>query len=126
MRPLFWMLGPCLAFWIVTAGAVPLGPEAFWGTAGPLVAAMASWIAYERGHAVAPERLTSVMIGAFAAKLVFFVAYVGVSLGVLRPGPFAVSFVSSFIALYAIEGMLLRRLVAGGSAASGGQRVLGS
>jgi hypothetical protein len=121
------MLGPCLAFWTVTAG-VPLGPEAFWGTAGPLVAAMASWIAYERGHAVAPERLTSVMIGAFAAKLVFFVGYVGVSLGVLklRPGPFAGSFVSSFIVLYAIEGMLLRRLVTGGSAASGGQRVLGS
>ncbi len=113
MRPVFWMLGPCVGFWIVTAGFARLRPETFWGTAGPLVAAVVSWIAYERAHAVAPERLTNAMIGAFAAKLAFFVGYVAMALGVLelRPAPFAASFVSTFIALYAIEGMLLRRLI---------------
>jgi hypothetical protein len=52
-----------------------------------------------------PSRLTSLMMLAFAAKMVFFAAYVAVALKILavRPVPFVASFVVSFIALYLIE-----------------------
>ena len=55
-----------------------------------------------------PERLTSLMIAAFAGKMVFFGAYVAVMLKVLslRPVPFVVSFTSSFIALYLMEALV--------------------
>jgi hypothetical protein len=52
------------------------------------------------------------MIGAFAGKLVFFGAYVGLAIGVLgvQPVPFAVSFTGYFIALHLIEALWLKRL----------------
>src|SRR5262245_36393411 len=78
-------------------------PEAAWGIAGPLVSAIVSRMAYVRAHAVAPERLTRVMITAFALKLIFFSVYVTAAMRVLdlRAAPFVVSFMSSFIALHA-------------------------
>jgi hypothetical protein len=55
------------------------------------------------------------MAAAFAAKMVFFGAYVVVMLRLLalRPVPFIVSFAACFIALHLIEGFSLRRLFAG-------------
>jgi hypothetical protein len=57
------------------------------------------------------------MAAAFAAKMIFFAAYVAVMLRVLdlQPIPFVVSFASCFIALHFIEGLGLRRLFAGGA-----------
>ncbi len=87
------------------------------GMIGPLVAAVATWVLVERTFTGShPERLTPRMIQAFAAKMVFFAAYVVVMLKVLpvRPIEFVVSFTSYFIALHVIEALCMRRLFARG------------
>jgi hypothetical protein len=90
-------------------------PEILAGMAGPLAAAAGSWIAAERAYRLDPSRLTGVMMGGFAAKMLFFGAYVAFGLRVmaLRPVPFVASFTSYFIALYAIEALALRAMFAG-------------
>jgi hypothetical protein len=116
MRPVAWMVAASAAAWIlVTTLAEGANPEAAWGIAGPLTGAALSWVAYVRAHEAAPERLTRVMITAFALKLIFFSVYVTVAtrLLALRPAPFVVSFTGAFIALYAMEAFSLRRLVMG-------------
>jgi hypothetical protein len=87
---------------------------------GPLAMVTGSWVLMERAYRRNPQRLTAVMVGAFAGKLVFFGAYVAVVLRVLslRPRMFVASFASYFIALYLIEALCLRRLLAGGSRAT--------
>jgi len=115
MNQLAWMVGVSGVAWllvtVVSAGEA--NPEVLYGMAGPLAIAGASWITYERVHAVAPERLTNVMIVALAMKMVFFGGYVIVMLRVLalRPIPFVVSFAGYFIALHAMEALFLRRLL---------------
>ena len=88
------------------------GREVWFGMLAPLVVVSATWLMTERVYRASPERLTSVMISAFAGKLVFFGAYVGLVIGVLgvRPVPFAVSFTGYFIALHMIEALWLKRL----------------
>jgi hypothetical protein len=85
------------------------------GILGPLVIAAASWVLTERTWHRQPQRLTSVMIAAFAGKLVFFGAYVAYMLSVLslRPVPFVATFATAFIALHFAEALLMRRLFAG-------------
>lgn len=87
------------------------------GVAGPLAATGASWVVSERTWRRRPAALTQVMIAAFAAKLVFFGAYVAVMIGLfsLRPVPFVASFTASFIALHLVEAFALRRLFAAAS-----------
>jgi hypothetical protein len=82
------------------------------GMAGPLAAAVATWLLVERTWRVAPARLTNVMFTAFAAKIIFFGAYVvaAIKLSGVRPLPFVASFTSYFIALYAVEAVLMTRL----------------
>ena len=65
-------------------------PESLLGMLGPLVSAVATWVVVARTYAAAPERLTGVLVTAFALKVVFFGAYVAVMLRVLalRPVPF--------------------------------------
>jgi len=86
------------------------------GMAAPLVAAGVSWVMTERTFTRTPERLTGLMTTGFAAKMVFFGAYVAVMLKVahLQPVPFVASFTGYFIALYLVEALLMRRLFAGG------------
>jgi len=115
VTPVAWMVGAGVGSWL-TVGAVvetELNPEALFGMAGPLVAAVVSWIAYDRAHARAPERLMSVLMTAFAVKVLFFGVYVAVMLRVLdlRPIPFVISFTGYFVALYGIEALCLRRLL---------------
>lgn len=88
------------------------------GLAGPLIAVSASWVLMARTYRRDPSRLTSVMMLAFAAKMVFFAAYVAIALKLVtvRPVPFVASFVVSFIGLYLIEAVSLRRMIAGRSA----------
>lgn len=88
--------------------------EVVLGMAGPLLVASVSWVVAERTWRREPERLTGVMITAFAGKLVFFAAYVAFMLSVLslRPLPFVVSFTSYYIALHLFEALSLRRLLA--------------
>lgn len=85
------------------------------GMAAPLLAAGVSWVLTERTYKRNPERLTALMMSGFAAKMVFFGAYVAVMLEVLhlQPVPFVASFTAYFIALYLVEALLMRRLFAG-------------
>jgi hypothetical protein len=99
---------------VVTAAllALSFGREVWLGMMAPLIVVCVTWIAIERVYKAHPERLTSVMISAFAGKLVFFGAYVGMVVGVLgaKPVPFAASLTGYFIALHMIEALLLKRL----------------
>jgi hypothetical protein len=83
------------------------------GAVGPLAVAAGSWIVAARTWRREPARLTSVMIAAFAGKLVFFAAYVAFMLSVLslRPVPFVASFTTSFVALHLAEALALKRLL---------------
>jgi hypothetical protein len=92
--------------------AMRFGREVWLGMLAPLVVVGATWVLTERVYRANPERLTSMMISAFAAKLIFFGAYVGLAIGVLgmKPVPFAVSFAGYFIALHMIEAFWLKRL----------------
>lgn len=115
MKPIAWMVAASAASWalvtLVSEGRV--GPELVTGMAAPLAAAVVSWLVYEWAHGSAPGRLTTVMIGALAVKMLFFGGYVVVVLRVLemRLVPFVVSFASYFIALHAMEALFLRRLL---------------
>ena len=88
------------------------GREVWLGMFAPLVVVSVTWVLTERVYKAHPERLTSVMISAFAGKLVFFGAYVGLAIGVLgvQPVPFVASFTGYFIALHMIEALWLKRL----------------
>jgi hypothetical protein len=111
------MAGLSLGSWLlVSVIRGDANPELMLGMAGPLVAACASWVAVERVHAVAPERVMGVMLTAFMAKMMFFGVYVaGMLRGVeLRRTPFVVSFTVYFVALYAMEALFLKRLFESG------------
>ena len=83
------------------------------GITGPLLVAGLSWAAMARTFRRDPGRLTSLMMIAFAAKMVFFAAYISLAMTVLavQPAPFVTSFVVSFIALYSVEAVMLRRML---------------
>lgn len=115
MTPLAWMAGAGVGAWLLVRALSggDADPEVGLGMAGPLACALASWVAYRWAHRTAPGRLTTVMVAALAAKMVFFAGYVAVVLRGfgLRPAPFAVSFAGFFIALHAMEALFLRRLL---------------
>ena len=114
MKTVRWMVAGS----VVSAMAATLllqertGLEVVLGMFGPLLVASGSWVLAERVWQREPERLTAVMITAFAGKLVFFGAYVAFMLSVLslRPVPFVASFTGYFIALHFVEALALRRL----------------
>jgi hypothetical protein len=110
LTPLLWLSGAS----VISAGMLGarFGREVWLGMLAPLTVVSATWALTERVFKTHPERLTSVMISAFAAKLVFFGAYVGLAIGVLgvKPVPFAASFTAYFIALHLIEAVWLKRL----------------
>ena len=112
------MIGSSVASWaaITAAGGASFNPELAFGMAAPLAGAAVSWRVIERTHARAPERVTSVLVAGFAAKMVFFGLYVGL-LGALwlRPKPLVVAFAVSFLVLHVIEAGYLRKLLAGGA-----------
>jgi hypothetical protein len=86
------------------------------GMLGPLLAATISWVLSDRTFRRNPVRLTSVMIQAFMAKIVFFGLYVALMLrGLGQPvTPFMISFTTYFIALHFAQALLLRRLFTSG------------
>ena len=117
MKPVWLMVGGSLASWTAMAvvPAMTARLEVLFGMLAPLAAAVVTWVLISRTYRARPERLTPLMIKAFAAKMVFFGAYVTLMLTVfaLRPVPFAISFTIYFIALHLIEAMFLQRLFAG-------------
>jgi len=112
------MIGSSVASWgaITAAGGASFNPELALGMAAPLAGAAVSWRVVERTHAHAPDRVTSVLITSFFAKMLFFGLYVGL-LGAfwLRPIPLVVTFAATFLALHAIEAGYLWKLLSGGA-----------
>jgi hypothetical protein len=120
------MTGLSVVGWLAATAFVGIeqGLVVLVGMAGPLVAATGSWVLSDRTFRRNPGRLTSVMIQAFMAKIVFFGLYVAIMLRVLAlPSiPFMVSFTVYFIALHFAQALLLRRLFAAGVHAGGRSR----
>ena len=114
MNEVRWMAATGLGSWLAATAAAgaTAGAELLLGMLGPLAAVIVSWVVAERTYRTNPGGLTAVMIAAFAAKMVFFGAYVAVVLKVLafRPIPFVASFTGHFIGLYGMEALYLRRL----------------
>jgi hypothetical protein len=114
MNEVRWMAGAGIGSWLAATGVAGTtsGTEVLFGMLGPLAAVIGSWAMVERTHRLNPQRVTAVMIAAFAAKMVFFGVYVAVMLKVLalRPIPFVASFMGFFLGLYAMEALYLRRL----------------
>jgi hypothetical protein len=108
------MAGASVTTWALAATL--LGPtarvETLLGMAGPLMAAIASWVLAERTYRRRPQALTATMISAFALKVIFFGLYVAVMIRVLalRPGPFVLSLAGYLAGLYVMEALYLRRL----------------
>jgi hypothetical protein len=88
------------------------GAAIWFGMLAPLVATSTSWMLAGHWYKRSPERFTSVMMTAFAGKLLFFGAYVSLAIGVLDvPAvPFAVSFTGYYIVLHMLEALRLKRL----------------
>ncbi len=82
------------------------------GMLGPLVSTVCSGAIVDRVYRKRPESLTRVMSAAFAAKMIFFGAYVAlvVKAGWAQPVPFAISFTGYFLGLHITEAVRLRRL----------------
>jgi hypothetical protein len=116
MRPAWWMVGAAVLSWLAVAAIPDVDSdwEVLLGMLAPLAGAVGTWVLVARTYPSQPERLTSLMVAAFGAKLVFFGAYVTVMLKVLalRPLPFVISFTTYFIALHMFEALCLQRLFA--------------
>lgn len=119
MKPAAWMIAAAVLSWLIVAktSGERANPEVLYGMLGPLAVATVSWMVTERTYTARPERLTGVLVMGLAIKAVFFGAYVAVMLRLLalRPVPFALSFTSYFIALYAMEALFMRRLFGRGA-----------
>ena len=119
MSEVRWMAGAAFGSWLAATAVVGThsSGELLLGMLGPLAAVLVSWVIAERTYRASPERMTAVMIAAFAAKLVFFGTYVAVMLGVLafRPVAFVASFTGHFIGLYSMEALYLHRLFTRGT-----------
>lgn len=115
MIPVVWMTAACagIAILAIVAGA-PV-PEVLWGMAGPLGAAIVTWVLVSRSFLRAPERLPNLMTMAFAVKVLFFGGYVLAMLRVLSLtlAPFALSFSVFFVGVYVLEALFLQRLFYG-------------
>lgn len=90
------------------------GIDVLLGSAAPVMTTAASWWLMKRTWAESPEALMSVMVRGFAAKCLFYVAWVTIMLKGLevRPGPFVGSLTVSFLVLHLVEAGCLRRLMA--------------
>jgi hypothetical protein len=114
MKIVWWMAAFSALSAAIASSALDAGPEVWLGMIAPLAVVSSSWIFAARTYSQHPERLTSVMMTAFAGKMVLFGVHFWVVLGVLhvRPVPFALSFGTYFIALHMTEAVCLHRLFA--------------
>jgi len=117
LSPVWWMIGGAIGS-AAFAGAL-VAPDVraalILGMVAPLAAAVVSYTAVDSMYRHNPLRVTSVMLRAWGAKAVFFLAYVTAvlqGLGVTAE-PFVISLTAYFVALHAAEAVLLRRLFSG-------------
>ena len=121
MTPVWWMIGSAAGTCAIAALLIPNGRyEVLLGMLGPLVSAVVTWVVTVHTHRTAPASMTGVMVAGFAARMIFFGAYVAVALRLLTlsPVPFVISFTAYFIAMYAIEAVFLKRLLDPGAQAT--------
>jgi hypothetical protein len=122
MKPVAWTIVACIISWLAVTVVVDrrTSIEVLGGMVGPLAAVCVTWILTLRVHQRRPEAVLSLLVAAFAGKIVFFGAYVTIMLRVasFRPVPFVVSFTIYFIGLYLTEALYLRRLISEGMSAS--------
>lgn len=123
MTAIRWMLITCLGIWIAVAVAVPrdLAVDLGLGLLGPLAASVISCALIERTARRDLARVSPLLMQLFVLKMAFFAAYVVLmirGLGV-QSTPFMLSFSVSFLALLAVEAMLVRRLQGGVVAPAG-------
>jgi hypothetical protein len=111
VKPVLWLAGASVVSAAVLGAR--FGREVWLGMFAPLIVVSVTWVLTERVYRARPENLTSMMMAAFAGKLLFFGAYVAAAIAVLgvRPVPFAASFTAYFIVLNVIEALWLRRLL---------------
>lgn len=113
MRAAIGMVIACVASWALVATRLdgPAARDVGLGMAGPLVAAVATWVMIDRTLRVDPLRLMNRLLAGLMVKVVFFGAYVALALRGLSAAvrPFGLSFAGYFIALQMVEAILLRR-----------------
>ena len=106
----------CVASWGCCAVVLPSGAAAaaFLGMAAPLACGLATYVLVERTMRTDMQRLTARLTTAFIAKMVFYVVYVPVVIGVLGIDltSFTVSFTVYFLALQLFEALHLKTLLA--------------
>ncbi len=116
MNPVWWTaaLSALSAALVTAALGERAGGEVWLGMAAPLSVTAATTAFMTRVYREHPERMTGLMMTAFAGKLLLFGAYVALVVGAMgvRPVPFVASFVGYFIALHAAEAFCLHRLFA--------------
>jgi hypothetical protein len=109
------MAAACLAVWLTVVVVSPEHAGAvFFGILGPFAAVAVTWLLVERVARHNPTGLTSVLMTGFVVKMVLFALYVAAVIRLTNVDwtAFTVSFAASFISLYAVEAVLLRRLAA--------------
>jgi hypothetical protein len=115
VKPIAVMVAVSMGTWAVTPVIADrrTSIEIFFGMLGPLAAVTASWALAEWIYRQRPAELTSLMLGLFLLKAIFFAGYVAIMLRVakFRPIPFVGSFTGYFIGLYLIEALYLKRLL---------------
>lgn len=120
MKPVIIMVGVCVlsAASVTALVGSDLSDEVWLGMLGPAAATSTEWVLAERSYRRSPRQLSWLLYGSFLAKMIFFGAYISTLLGLalVRPIPFAASFVGFFVALLTLEAMALRRLTTVSSA----------
>ena len=109
------MAAACMTIWLAVMVASPEhAASVFFGMFGPFAAVAGTWLLIERVARQNPAGLTSVMMTGFVVKMALFAIYVVavVRLAHVDWTAFTLSFAASFISLYAVEAVLLRRLIA--------------
>ncbi len=116
-----WLMtvGSVVAWLVASLSASEASVALLLGMLAPLAVVTTSLLLIDRGYRREPSRLTSLMIKAFMGKIVFVGTYVTLMMGVLAVPvvPFITSFTASFIVLYLVEALYLRRLFTSGSPA---------
>jgi hypothetical protein len=124
MKLAWWMIGGSILSSLGTTllFANQAAPEVWLGMTGPLAAALAARIATDRAHKRHPTGVTSLLIKAFAGKMIFFAAYISLVLTAtsVRAVPFVISFTIYFLAFHVTEAICLHRLFTPGSTTGAG------
>ena len=114
MKQVGWMAAGSVGSWLIATWIAGRGTEMFFGMLGPLLAACVTWLAVARAHRVDPAKVAPTLMAGFAVKILFFGAYVVLvmRLGQVEVTPFATAFAGYFVALYAVQAVLVHRLAA--------------